>query len=383
MSWGNPQTPIDNLRKTLASPFALLYGLGQNLHKVAFDTGLLQTYGLSAPVISIGNITCGGTGKTPLVIDLARRLVDKGHKVGIISRGYKRKSSKSLTIVSDGLSNFAPCLEAGDEPLMIAQAVKKAVVISSADRLAAAKHAIDIYKCDLLLLDDGFQHYRLKRDLDLVLIDYADDLLNDSLLPAGRLREPIANLKRSSNIIITKVPKRFDKARMKQLEKIISSLSPRATVSTCRFVPKSICKQMDNQITQAPIKTLSGEDVFAFCGLAKPEGFISLLQDAKANIVGTKVFPDHHWYTDQDVDFLHKKLEQTKAKYLITTEKDYVKLGSSKLKNNLWFVELETEWIGQFPKALQNFVDFGHMNNQRKYRTEFPYQGSEKQFLKR
>ena len=228
MSWGNPETPVDNLCKILASPFAFLYGIGQALHKGAFARGIIKSYGLSVPVISVGNITCGGTGKTPIVIDITQKLVDNGHKVAIISRGYKRKSTKPLTVVSDGQGNFASCLEAGDEPLMIAQTVRKAVIISSSDRLAAAKYAIDTYKCDLVLLDDGFQHYRLKRDLDLVLVDYSDDILNDSLLPAGRLREPASNLKRCANVIITKVPRRFDKTRMKQIEKNIRMLSPDA-----------------------------------------------------------------------------------------------------------------------------------------------------------
>ena len=154
-------------------------------------------------------------------------------------------------------------------------------------------------------------------------------------------------------------------------------------INTCRFVPKSICKQENEQTERSSIKTLSNEDIFVFCGLARPEGFITLLKEAKANIVGTKVFPDHHWYTDKDIDQLEKKLKQTKAKYLVTTQKDYVKLASSKLKDKLLFVELETEWITQFPKAIQNFVDFSHMYNHRKYRTEFPYQGSEKHFLQR
>lgn len=383
MSWGNPQTTTDKLQRHLLSPLAFLYGIGQTLHKTAFETGVLPVFNVSVPVISIGNITCGGTGKTPVVIDIAQRFIDNGHKVGIISRGYKRKSKTQLTVVGDGQGQFSSYSEAGDEPLVIAQSVRKAVVISSSDRVAAARHAIDVLHCDLLLLDDGFQHYRLKRDLDVVLIDYADELLNDSLLPAGRLREPIANLRRSSNIIITKVPKRFDKARMKQLEKTILSQSPEATINACRFVPKSIYRLENGQSVWAPIKTLAKEKVLAFCGLAKPEGFITTLEEMGANILGKKIFSDHHWYTDQDIDLLEKMLAKSQASYLVTTEKDYVKLASSRLKDKLSFVELKTEWLNDFPAAIQNFVDYGHITRQRKYRTEFPYQGNRQEFLKR
>ncbi len=383
MSWGNPQTQTDTLQKHLLSPLAFVYGIAQGLHKSAFESGFFPSYKESVPVISIGNITCGGTGKTPLLIELAVRFVDNGHRVGIISRGYKRKSMNALTVVSDGRGNFSSCSEAGDEPLMIAQAVRKAVVISSPDRVAAAKYAVAEYKCDLLLLDDGFQHYKLKRDLDIVLIDYADDILNDSLLPAGRLREPIANLSRSTEIVITKVPKRYDRARMKRLEKIILSLSPRATIDACRFVAKSIRRQENEQILSLPLKTLSGEKVFAFCGLARPESFLSLLEELGADILGRKLFPDHHWYTDRDVELLKTALAKCKAKYLITTQKDFVKLASSKLKDQISFVELETEWLNKFPVAIQSFVDYSHMNKQRKYRTEYPFRGSQQEFLKR
>jgi tetraacyldisaccharide-1-P 4'-kinase len=167
---------------------------------------------------------------------------------------------------------------------------------------------------------------------------------------------------------------------MKQLEKLMLSLSPQATINSCRFNPKTICRQEDNEIVHSSTKSLAGVNVFAFCGLARPEAFISSLQELGANIVGQKFFPDHHWYTERDINFLESKLRNEQTGYLVTTQKDFVKLSSGRLQAKLAYIELETEWLNNFPKAIQTFVDFGH---QRRYRSSYPYQSSEKQFLKR
>src|SRR4030095_1263679 len=206
MSWGNPENAAENLLASLLKPAAAAYGAGAYARLVAYSSGWLRRHRLDAPVISIGNITCGGTGKTPLTVDLARRLIGAGRKVGVLSRGYKRRSRGEIVIDSDGKDTLASVRDCGDEPYMVAQAVPEAVVIVGPRRHITGAIATAIYDCNVLILDDGFQHLPVTRDADLVLIDYHDEPEKDALLPAGRLREPLSALSRADHVVITRVP---------------------------------------------------------------------------------------------------------------------------------------------------------------------------------
>lgn len=350
MSWGNPQTQQEKLLSALLLPAAAGFGLGLYARLMAYNLKVLTQKKFPVPVISVGNITCGGTGKTPVTIDIARRLVAEGHRVGILSRGYKRLSKDPYLVVSDGRSNIQSCGESGDEPYMMAAAVPEAIVIVGSKRTQTAEIAINKFGCDILLLDDGFQHWPIARTIDVVLLDYNDDLLKDHLLPAGRLREPLAALARADWVVVTKVPESPDLDRLLQLRSTIARYAPQAEVSSCRMTPHAVkCIGAGDAILQ-PFD-LNGKSVIAFSGIARPQTFEAQLRDLGATVHSTLPFPDHHWYTQQDVARIRYEYQLTNADLIVTTEKDAVKLPSAFIKDlPVAVLQQSIEWLGPIPK---------------------------------
>ena len=353
MPWGNPTSFSEQLLANILKPFVAVYGVGSYLRLYAYDHGYLSRHKLSVPVVSIGNLTCGGTGKTTITIDLAKRLLQMGRNVAIVSRGYCRKSSEKLLIVSDGQGRIANCADSGDEPYMMAQAVPQAKVIVSNKRFIAAAVAVNVYNADVILLDDGFQHLSIERDLDLVLIDYTDDLAHDLLLPAGRLREPISALKRATNVVITKVPHNFDQAKLTYLEEVVRKYNPQVNLTSCRFIPQGLCQLGSTSLIGTDI--LDHAKVIALCGIARPQSFIDLLISLHAQVVGKHIFPDHYWWRLSDVDALKRNLVRTGAEFIVTTQKDAVRLNKDLCQTlPICVLELDTEWLGPIP-VLSNF----------------------------
>jgi len=352
MSWGNPENFFERLRTDLLKPVSWVYGIGNDLHRRWHESVMKPTQ-MSVPVISIGNITCGGTGKTPMVISLARYMITMGAKVCVVSRGYGKQGDQALTVVSDGEGEFADCRQSGDEPLLIARSVPKAVVIVGTDRFEACKKAVERFGCDAILLDDGFQHYPLARHLDIVLIDYADDLENNNLLPAGRLREPLYQLKRAGHVVITKVPHNYDQARLRRIKATAVNFSD-ASVNTCRFIAQGLTKVPFGPV--APVSSINHHAVIAFCGLARPEGFFSTLKDLGLNVVAQKAFGDHHWYEAQDLEALRQLKKDHDATLLITTQKDAVKLSGLGNTDDILALVIDTEWLEGMPPAVSKIV---------------------------
>lgn len=351
MTWGKPETLWEQTAANLLSPASFFYGLGLYARVLAYANGVIKRSRADVPVISVGNITCGGTGKTPVVIDLVRMLVKAGHRPAVLSRGYKRKSKAPFTIVSDGRGNFASCEESGDEPLLIARAVPSCIVIAGSKRAVTAPLAVEEFGADLIVLDDGFQHVRLERDLDIVLIDYKDDLERDKLLPAGRLREPISALSRAHAIVITKIPQSADKNELSRLKQQIGRFAPESEIGELRFKPTIIRSQNIDE----PVSALSGKKVVAFCAIAKPQHFRSTLEDVGAHILDFRVYPDHHWYGPREVAELKDKLISLNADIVLTTAKDFIKFPVPfDLKDRLFMLEIEPEWI-QPLSALENY----------------------------
>lgn len=362
MSWGDPQNPIEEIIRAALMPASMLYGAGLFVHLSAYSKGVLKRKKLDAPVISIGNVTVGGTGKTPIAIDLTSRLAAHGLRVGVLSRGYGRRSSEETVIVCDGAGRFAAPIDAGDEPLLIARANPNAVVITGKNRAENGRLAIEKYGCDVIILDDGFQHFKLKRDIDVVLVDYSDNFENDNLLPAGRLREPAVSLSRASRVIITKVPARPDIERLKHLRSYIKKKAPNAAISSCRFIPDtlrsgaaySFIADSNTQDISAKgdlhLSKLKATKVAAFCGLARPEGFKEALVQLGAEVVAFRSFPDHHWFTSHDIRKI--KADAQKAELVVSTEKDLVRavLPTDLLKRT-YALKLETEWLDDAPDA--------------------------------
>jgi tetraacyldisaccharide 4'-kinase len=344
MSWGNPQNSAERAVQAALAPAAFAYGMGSFVRTLAYATGALSRTTLPAKVISIGNLSCGGTGKTPIAIDLAQRIASAGYRTAILSRGYKRRSSAAYVVVSDGKQLLASCEDAGDEPYLIAQSVPDAAVIVGADRVMTGWIAVEQFGAQVILLDDGFQHIRLKRDADVVLLDYNEDLERDRLLPAGRLREPPSALGRAASVVISKVPVGCESDRIERLTRKLRKYNAHADISYCQFKPKADAG-------------LKGARTVAFCGIAKPQLFVESARHVGASVVNQIFFEDHHWYSQKDLEKIEAIAKKEKADFIVTTQKDLVRLPSDqKLQRPIIAIKQETVWLGDLPRAIAEIL---------------------------
>lgn len=298
-----------------------LYGKFANLRNHLYDKGTFRSYPLGAPVISVGNITMGGTGKTPLVAYIAELLDRKNETVCIISRGYGRQNPGKRVLVSDGKALLTGPKSAGDEPYELAQKLlNKAIVISDSDRVAAAEWAKETFDATVFLLDDAFQHRRARRDLDIVCIDATQ--------PCRHLREPLGNLKRAGAIVITRSDMAEDLDGLKARVAKYNAVCPVFTVKnrTARLIEMVGPDVKKNGFTAKTPDEISGKKVFAFCAIGNPDSFFRQLERDGVDITGVKAFRDHHAYKQGDVIWLEKAARASGAELMLTTIKDYVKL---------------------------------------------------------
>jgi len=316
-------TPLHTI---LLTPLSIAYGAVARTRLALFRAGALTTHCTGAPVISVGNITVGGTGKTPLVEWLARRLAGEGRRVCILTRGYARADSRKRVVVSDGERVLAGAIEGGDEPRLLAEMLHglRVVIISDRDRVAAAQWALDNFRSELFILDDGFQHLRMARDLDIVTIDAADPWGGGRLLPAGRLREPLRQLARADCIVITRAEQASDfDALCAQIESLSGGRPVLAAWTETRAI-RPLLSSTPNRSAQELIE----QPAVAFCAIGNPRAFFAHLRRDGHTLKYTRAFPDHHIYTQSDVDALARRALQESARILLTTAKDAVKLRS-------------------------------------------------------
>lgn len=317
-------------------PLGWLYGRIINIRNSLYDRGIFKSHSLGARTISIGNITTGGTGKTPLVAYVAEILANAGERGCILTRGYGRKSSGRV-LVSDGEKVLVEAGEGGDEPVELARKlIGKQIIVADADRVSAAAWAKEKFGVTAFILDDGFQHRRAKRDLDIVCIDATDPFAGDRMLPAGRTREPLSNLRRADAIVITRSNLIDD---LEPLEQRITQLCPNALVFQSRTELAS--EESGSSIGVADV----GVPVFAFCAIGNPQSFFELIRRRGYVLAGTAKFPDHHYYTQTDVADIEAKARECGASILLTTGKDAVKLESPDLKFEMqcWRADIRTE----------------------------------------
>jgi len=282
-------------------------------------------------VISVGNITAGGTGKTPLVEWVSRKVAATGKKVCILTRGYGRDNPDRMVIVSDGESVLATPSEAGDEPFLLAKnLVGAAAVISSADRVAAGNEAIMQFDIDCFVLDDGFQHLRLERDLNIVAIDATNPWGGGHLLPYGRLREPLSGLGRADCIVITRADQVNDVDDLRNEIRTHAGNIPvfRSTMRNSRITP---LHGFSEQLIPP---------VAAFCAIGNPRSFFNAISH---ELVLQKSFPDHHRYSQSEIDSLSETARRAGANSLITTAKDAVKLRSFSFSLPCFVFEVEPQ----------------------------------------
>ena len=314
-----------------------------------YERGTLQSHHFGAPVISVGNITTGGTGKTPLVEWLADKLAARGLRVCILTRGYGRANSNRRVVVSDGSRILSDLESAGDEPLMMAESLlEKAAVVCDSDRVAAAKWAIENLQSDVLILDDGFQHLRLARELDIVTIDSTRPFDNGWVLPAGMLREPISSLGRADCIVLTRTAE--DKAEA--LQRKIHNLSDAPILTSHTITSRLLSLQTDAPVE---LEKLRETRVSAFCGLGNPESFFRQLGADGVQVVHTVAFRDHQRYSQSDIHQLTKESAARGAEALITTAKDAVKLRELRFDVPCFVLGIEIQIAGE--EILLRLVD--------------------------
>jgi tetraacyldisaccharide 4'-kinase len=297
--------------------------------------------------MSVGNITLGGTGKTPLVIALARELLKRGITVGILSRGYKGTRERHGGVVSDGTRILLTPAEAGDEPFMLAQLLPGVPVLVGKKRYAMGIYALERFGMDCLILDDGFQHLGIKRDLDIVLIDARRGFGNSRLFPRGPLREPLRCLGRASMLVLTKAG---PSPTMAALEDVLRRHAPTTPFYHSRYKPSFLREATSGK--RVSLQAVCGKQVFAFAGIADPAYFVYLLKELGADVVREIHFPDHYNYEFADVSLLRKQSKTVDLS--ITTEKDFVKLQRLPLDDiPLYILGIEQEVIeAQFYREL-------------------------------
>jgi tetraacyldisaccharide 4'-kinase len=318
---------------------------------------------LGCLVVVVGNLTVGGTGKTPIVEKFARALRDRGRKVAILSRGYKsvsppiwRRAINWIThaaeppprIVSDGKTVLLDSERAGDEPFMLARNLPGVIVLVDKNRVKSGAFAIKKYGCDTLVLDDGIQYLPLKGSLNLMLVDKTNPFGNGHVLPRGILREPIKHLNRASYVFLTK----SNGQRDLDLEDLIKRHNPHADIIECAHRPKHLIRFGAGHGEQQPLEFLKDKRVGAFSGIAVPEGFEKFVRDLGGKIVFTRRFLDHYHFQYEDFVSIFSEALEKKVDFLVTTEKDAVRIANDMpCPVPVYYLRLEIE-------ILQGAADF-------------------------
>ncbi len=328
----------NRILSTILLPLSLIYGMIVKARNLCYDAGFFSIKKIDrGKVISVGNIAVGGTGKTPVVKFLATYLQSMGLKVAILSRGYKRQS-KGMVLVSDGTNLSADVQQAGDEPYFLAKTLPGVIIAVEADRYSAGQYLSRHFKPDVILLDDAYQHRRIFRDLNIVLVDASRGLGNGHLLPAGFLREPVSSLKRAHLIWFT----RADQSNfLKPLEEKFRQIHPCPQI-TSSFAPVHLI-HFSSQKKYTPTY-LANKKVVLFSGIANNSSFEKLILNLGAQIFYHWKFPDHHFYSPQQIAEIEVQRKKLKAEMVITTEKDGYRLTNLKaVSENFYYLTIEVK----------------------------------------
>lgn len=299
------------------------YGLGVGLRNRAFDHGWKRIERPPVPIVSVGNLTAGGTGKTPFVAHLVNRFRDRGIRVAILSRGYGSLPG-----------------EVNDEKLVLDQLCPDTPHLQHKDRVQSAHVAVSEHGAELLILDDGFQHRRLARDLDVVLVDALNPWGYGHLLPRGLLREPPAALRRADLVVLTRADQCSDASRQEILDHL-KTLTGGDNCVQVAFTPHRL-RNASGRL--ADLASLAGQQVAAFCGIGNPDGFRQTLDRLDLTVRLFRPFADHHHYTDRDLAEISEQAHAAGASAILTTHKDLVKINRDDLKDlPLWAVDIQTQ----------------------------------------
>jgi len=336
------------IRREIPSSFlyipSLLYGLIQRTRAFLYEKGLLKTGKIGSGVISVGNITVGGTGKTPAVIAIAKAAKERGFKVAILTLGYKGKA-RGINLVSDGSNILLDCIDAGDEPYLMARKLKGIPIVKGKNRYLSARVAIERFGSNLFILDDGFQVLNLYRDINLLLIDTTDPFGNGYLLPRGILREPLKAMKRADIVVLTKSD--LSQNRM-EIAEVVRRYNPSAPIFFSYYKPLDLIDPKGDLIS---LESIKGRSLFLFSGLANHSSFRPILEGYGGRIVGELTYPDHFYYPKKDIYEIREKADRLGADMIVTTEKDIVRIEKEMLKESPiyalrieFMIEDEEEW---------------------------------------
>lgn len=305
---------------------AWVYAQLQQLRRWAYRRGYLGSYRPPVPVISVGNIAAGGTGKTPCVETVCRLLLEEGLRPAVLSRGYGgsvNRLGEGGAAVSDGRELLLGPAEAGDEPVLLAQRLPGVPVWVGSDRRVTAREAVEQCGAQVLVLDDGFQHLRLARDLDIVTLDARHPFANGYCFPRGLLREPPRALGDADLVLLTRT-RRANSRRAETVREAVHRHNPDVPVLPTAHAPLAVVDLAGGRVD--PLSSLQGLKVLAFAGIGTPDAFFQELKDLGARVLEAVPFPDHHSYGRADLEQLERWAGLMNAQALVTTEKDGVRL---------------------------------------------------------
>ncbi|WP_299012410.1 tetraacyldisaccharide 4'-kinase [uncultured Polaribacter sp.] len=332
----------------LLFPFAILYDAVTRIRNFFFDIGVFKETTFNIPVIVVGNLSVGGTGKTPQIEYLIRLLKDN-YKVGVLSRGYKRKT-KGFVL----LNSTHTAAEVGDEPLQYFKKFSNIALAVNANRVEGIFKLCNLKNPDVILLDDAYQHRKVKGSFYVLLTKYNDLFIDDFLLPTGNLRESKKGANRSNAILVTKCPKNITAEEQRVIKNKLSKYNKPVFFTTIKYAETTLGSQ---QIQTEKIKDFS---VLLITGIAHTEPLTNYLLDLKVNFEHLK-FSDHHHFSEEEIDKIQKKFDKIQAekKMILTTEKDYVRLIN--ILDDLSYLAIETSFLNEQSKTFSNLINL-HLN---------------------
>jgi tetraacyldisaccharide 4'-kinase len=303
---GGSRGVAPSLTRGMLAAASLAYWAAVRLRNLAYDWAILRSRRAGVSVISVGNLTAGGTGKSPFVRWLAEWFREQGWRPVVLSRGYRSAPGRP-----------------NDEFLEMRRRAPELLHLQGPDRTRLAQRAVDEFGAQVIILDDGFQHRRLARDLEIVLIDATEPFGYGWLLPRGLLREPLSALARARAVVLTRADQVSESERL-AIWRRVAHHAPSVVRCEAAFVP---CDLVDERGETHPLESLRGQPVFGFAGIGQPDNFRRTLESLGCRVVGFRPFPDHHAYTSDDLEQLHSAGVQLGARFLVCTEKDAVKIS--------------------------------------------------------
>jgi len=341
--------------RALMWPLSLVYCGGLWVYLAAYKVGVRKRFRLGVPVISVGNITFGGTGKTPAVQTICRMLADQGKRVAVLSRGHGG-SARGAIVASDGERIMANSTEVGDEPIMLARTLPGVPIVVGKDRRATGMLACSRFAPDVIVLDDGMQYWQLHRDLEIAVLDAKRPFGSGFVMPMGDLREPASGLRRADVVLVANAREIGD-AGFQALVDRVEKLSGRASVFRCAHEPVCLVNPETGESTS--LRWIKGRRVLAFCGIGRPRSFLDMLDGLGAVVPRSIVFPDHYPLSGVDLQRIIYEAEACRAEAVITTEKDIARLGTPIPITKLYalVIRLEIEESASLAQYIANRIN--------------------------